>query len=64
VPALDRQLDACEFHRPAAEYSGFALGRCEPFLHQVKQLGQKPRDEFGITATLLACVRKFFEHKA
>jgi hypothetical protein len=64
VPTLVRQLDACEFRRPAVEYSDFALGCCELFFHQVEQLGQEPCDEFGIGTTVLARVAEFFEHKA
>jgi hypothetical protein len=63
VQAFVRQFDACKFAKLAADYSDFALGRCELFLHQVEQLGQELRDEFGIGATTFACSGKFFYHK-
>jgi hypothetical protein len=60
VQALVRQFDARKFGMLTANYYDFALGRCELFLHQLEQLGQELRDEFGIGTTISACVGKFF----
>jgi hypothetical protein len=35
--------DARNIERPFAHYSDFALDRCEPFPHQVQQLGRESR---------------------
>src|SRR5215471_21503364 len=63
-PALVRDPNPSDLERSAAGYHNFALRRCEPVTHQVKQFGREPRKEHWISAAVLSSIGEHFECKA